>query len=207
MIFPVTVYIRQGKFSVDVYEDVADIVKAAETEYNGNLLSDNALAYIETALIKYYAESDYEIFKDDGGLFLLFASCDTTNTEIGSEVKDLDESCDGSLLETIDLEEAIDFGEKGSVIEIDGKVVSACVENFPDEENECEVAVETAEEFRNRGYAKSCLAHMANKLTEQGRTLTYLCSADNKESVFTAQSAGLCEIGRDYYYIFTKKEN
>lgn len=85
---------------------------------------------------------------------------------------------------------------------IDGKIVSAAVCNdpfFSPQDTATEIAVETSESYRRRGYAVSNVAALAAFLQNQGKTVRYICDADNLASCKTAARAGFTVESKGYF--------
>jgi len=75
---------------------------------------------------------------------------------------------------------------------IDGKVVSEAYAHRTGimEDKVCDVGIETAGEYRRRGYAKAALSALVREFTGRGGEARYACSPSNHASIGTAQSVG-----------------
>jgi len=207
MIFPVTVYSRQGKYSADAYTESIGTVREAEKRFD-DILSEESIKFIEKSVASLYAKYGFEFYFDDGGLFSIL-EC-TENSIIVQDTTDIaDLSCDydGSLIETIDTKEAAEFGQRGKVIVDNGKIVCVCVENYIPDCEYIEIAVETAKDYRNRGYAKRCVYALTRELLSEYDSVRYMCHTENELSINTAKSVGFTETSKEYYFIMAKEEN
>lgn len=90
----------------------------------------------------------------------------------------------------------------------DGKVVSVCAENTHVlSDDETEIGVETASDYRNRGYGKSTVISLCRALIGSGRKkIIYETDISNTPSVKCAESCGLELEGENCYIIARKND-
>ena len=119
----------------------------------------------------------------------------------------------GEKLENLtgyDFETLSGYGHICFALEADGKIVSAACTNYPfiladgdQEERIIEIGVETAPEYRRRGYGISCAAALATELYSRGMDVLYECASGNEGSVALVKRLGgklfaknFCVVGR-----------
>lgn len=116
---------------------------------------------------------------------------------------------------TFDLERYIEE-EINAFVTVEGDdIVSIAAENMScsgdfDDDIDCggttEIGVETAVEYRRRGFAASNAAALALYLiANDGVYVTYETDCDNEASLAAARRAGFVEYGKCYYYVMRKE--
>ncbi len=80
-------------------------------------------------------------------------------------------------------------------------VAYATVNDLYEAENDVEISVECAREFRGRGYATSCAVSLSAELLKRGYTVSYKCRHTNEPSVKVAEKAGFAEVGMEYNFV------
>lgn len=66
------------------------------------------------------------------------------------------------------------------------------------------IAVETAPEYRRRGYARAAASAVAAALLREGRETIWRCSAANAASCALAASLGMAEVAHEWRPVFRK---
>ena len=207
MIFPVTIYKRQGKFSADVYNNSIEVFEQAQRLFS-DILSKESIKYLSESVASIYSGYGFDFSYAVGGLYTLMeCTCKSrlSSFKPKNQILDLNQHYDGSLIETIDTKEASEFGQRGKVILKDGKIACVCVENYVPYEDFTEIAVETAKKYRKNGFATECVYALTSELIDNGEKVRYMCNASNEASIRTAAAAGFYEIGQDYYFILEKE--
>lgn len=107
---------------------------------------------------------------------------------------------------TADIDSLIEFGHVVAAKIVDGSVVACAYTDLnPDGCKFVEIGVETAPEYRRRGYAKSTLQALITKLNELGIIPVYITSVNNKASLTLAKSLGFEADAFEYNYVFRRK--
>ena len=79
---------------------------------------------------------------------------------------------------------------------IDGCIVSLAAVNGAPSNGEAEISVDTAENFRRRGYGRSCVAYLTRELLNRGLGVKYVSFGENKPSLALAAELGFVEESR-----------
>ena len=79
-------------------------------------------------------------------------------------------------------------------------VSAARVNEYDPDESSPEITVETAVDYRGKGYGVSNVLALARALSEDGQRAQYVCSRYNRGSAKLAEKAGFAETGRFYAY-------
>lgn len=87
-----------------------------------------------------------------------------------------------------------------AVIENEEIVSIAAVNEHARGQKMLEITVETAPEYRRRGYAASTTAALTDHLLGRGYSVAYVSSRYNRNSVKTAEKVGFEYVGRFYAY-------
>ena len=202
VLFPFCLRQTKEELIIEVYSEFLTVAKEFEKRFSNSPFSDEALRFIDENI-----EIDgYERNDEYNDYYLLYAL-----------EGELDINTDGvvSLCEAKYERDRTDFeldfvkeeGLPAFVIVDNGEIASVCSINFEteDDETDCEIAVETLEEYRRRGYAKKVIAKMSNYLIKSGKRPTYLCSVKNKASLELIKGLGFILSEKEFYYNCDKR--
>lgn len=200
---PVSFTVIDGICEMHTYPSVEKAVRAVYETYKDDLFSDAALSALWDAVEPFFAENGYahDRFRDRWGyVFRGTASSDATARLLTCEDEDKN-------LTTYDIEMTLLDGRGAFGVEADGKIVSLAVTHAPTDcgVNILEVGVETAKDYRGRGYAQASLRALSAALAEKGIMTEYRCQRYNTASYRVAKSAGLSLCGKYYYYVGRKE--
>ena len=106
----------------------------------------------------------------------------------------------------VEFDRTPDAGGLISATVLDGTIVSAAWINPFSGAESCDIAVETAKGFENRGFAASNVALLCGKIVRDGGNVTYIARTDNLASVRVAEKAGLVRCGSEMRVLWFKKE-
>ncbi len=98
-------------------------------------------------------------------------------------------------------------GDAAAIITDNGTIVCCAGINDLGDEGECELYVETAPDFRRRGYATSAVSSLAAYLRKNGDVVSYKCGEDNIPSARVAEKSGFRLVGRRASAVYYEKEN
>ncbi len=208
---PIEVYIpEEGETVITVYSCVADVAKEYESKFSDGLLKSNALKWLDDKLYATAKEFGYVHFEEDIH-FLAEYRIDDESQLHKNCLADAKIISDESELEGIDLsliENIIPNGNTAVVIR-DGKLVAAAAANdVVFEDSSVEIYVETAPEYRNRGFGAAAVAELALMYLKRGMCVRYKCAKNNLPSIKTAEKCGFVKIGERYSYVcFATDEN
>ncbi len=204
MIVPFLVESYGDDLEIEVYSGVKRLAKRYVKRYGKDIFSDEALAALNEELEKYALSHGYEGETHERlRWYYSFSMRSTENLDISailpSSVKIEDESLEN--LTTLDVKENIEKNIPMFATVVDSKIVSmACVNEYGEGQKMLEITVETAPEYRRRGYARSNTAALAKYLVENGYSVAYCCSRYNEGSRRIAESLGFDLDGRFYAY-------
>ena len=202
MIIPISVSLLNNELNIDVYEELLPVAKEYLERFEGRYFSDEALSFLDESI----EVEGYVRYDDALEYYLVFEGSGAKECRLSVVgIEDAEYSVDETEFEA-DVIKA--EGQPASLIVRDGRIAAIAAANYliEDEDEEVELAVETLEEFRGRGYARAVLCDMAAKVMAMGKTPTYRVSCFNKASVATALSCGFTEVGKEYYYNCYKED-
>ena len=202
MIIPISVSLINDELNIDVYEELLAVANEYLERFDGRYFSHEALSFLDASIdIEGYVRYD-----DPLEYYLVFEANNVTKATIPVvAIEDAEYTVDETEFEA-DVIKA--EGQPASLIISDGRIAAIAAANYiiDEDDEEVELAVETLEEFRGRGYAKAVLCDMIGKVIALGKTPTYRVSCFNEASVATARSCGFTEIGKEYYYNCYKED-
>ena len=203
MVFPFGFVIRDGEVSVSSC-DFAD-GEISVLESTPDLLGEDYLAHLDTVFSAMADENGYdcEIVRCIEYSLSDRNAIDTSLVLDGSEVLTEDNGYEYLTEGRPD----DDGGDPLAFVTVsDGKVLSYAYEN-PDLSGDgtSDIAVETAEEYRGRGYGTSNVAALAYYLLDPGRTVTYTAEYGNLPSRKIAEKVGFTHSADEVRVIWYKK--
>ena len=178
--------------------DSEKIVKNYFKIYNECLFSKEAENYLIYNLNKIYNPMGYYLpdnLLESDVVYKLSEKPDCSDTNI---IKFSSKYVNYENLTDIDLQEAVVAHQNAYIILNEGKIVSVSCENFT-ENNETEIACETALDFRNRGYAYAVSSALCNEIISSGKSVLWRCNKNNIPSVKSAEKLGFIKDGRELY--------
>lgn len=207
LLIPFTVIGRNdGDFDYEVYDTVLPLIGQELTARIDDYLTDGFYARINRALAGAVAELGYAPDPDLTHTFLLQyraqGTCDCAHI-LDSTVRVDDIGRYTDLTET-----EFDTGDFPVFATVQGgRMVSVCGVNGMIDDMTAEIAVETIDSMRGRGFARSNVCAMVNYLVEQGIRVAYQCYPENTASALLAASCGLTLYSRDYHFVCYEKED
>lgn len=204
MIVPFLVTEYGDTLEIEVYSGVKRLVKRHVKRYADAIFSDDSLSLINEELEKYADAHGYEGERHERlRWYHSFSMKNVENLDITailpSSVKI--EEDDLENLTTIDVKENLEKKIPTFASLVDGKIVSlACVNEYGQGQRMLEITVETAPDYRKKGYARSNTAALAKFLLENSYSVAYCCSRYNEGSRRIAESLGFDLNGRFYAY-------
>ena len=204
MIVPFLVTEQGNDLEIEVYSGVKRLVKRHIKRYADDIFSDESLALINEQLEKYADSHGYEGEEHERlRWYYSFSMRDIKNLDtaaiLPSSVKIEDASLEN--LTTIDVCENLEKNIPTFASVVDGKIVSlACVNEYSEGQRMLEITVESAPDYRKKGYARSNTAALAKYLLENSHSVAYCCSRYNEPSRKIAESLGFDLVGRFYAY-------
>lgn len=199
LLIPFAITFREGgDYDISCYSDSLDIVTEYAESFSDSLFSGDATTFLKQRLDGIFCCKGYELKIEDDSVYFLdkTLSCDKRKRV----VKAKDAVGYVNLCE-IDLEEAAELGQEAFVCVEDERIVSVAVENYT-HKGETEIAVETAYEYRRRGFAKAAVCELCNDIVNSGGSVTWHCSGENLPSCALAENVGFRLDGRELYFCY-----
>ena len=203
LLIPFSVTYREGgDYDISCYRDVLDIVTGYAEIASDLPFSSEAAAFLKERLDGIFCPKGYELQIEDDCVYLLDKAVEPNGSITAVNARDavgFENLCE------IDLDEAAELGQEAFVYAEDQKIVSVAVENYT-HKGETEIAVDTAPEYRRRGFAAAASVALCNDIIASGGKVTWHCSADNKASCLLAEAIGFRVDGREMYFCYYKKD-
>ena len=204
MIVPFLVSEYADGLEIEVYSGVKRTVKRFLKRFGADVFSDEALTAVNEELERYANAHGYEGETHERlRWYYSFALRSKESLDSSAVLEPSTMIEDDSLenLTTLDVKENLEKGIPMFATVVDGKIVSmACVNEYGDGQKMLEITVESAPEYRRKGYACSNTAALAGFLLENGYSVAYCCSRYNEGSRRIAESLGFEKVGRFYAY-------
>ena len=199
MIVPMLIWQQDGKLRIEAYEGVKAIAEEFEHRFSRYPFSKSALDWLDAQLTPYCNQRGY--YREVQGKyrwyreFIFTDECMDTDPLPTTFHWEGEPNLSGLLLD-------LDPDWLTYVTVEDGVIVSAArVNEYDPEESSPEITVETALEYRGKGYGTSNALALSRALAEGGERARYVCSRYNRASAKLAEKAGFIETGR--FYAFT----
>lgn len=193
-----------GEPRIEVFPRAEKTVREYESRFFDDLLSDQALEWLWSALAPEAASWGYrdDRFRGNWGYVTRFSSRPAAGR---LQARILYQCPAPENLTTLDLDYCLGQGHAAAVICEEGRVVSAALTHTAiGDGSPCEIGVETIPAARGREYASSCAAALAKFLTERGLTAEYRFQRRNAASRRVAEKAGFVRTGRFYSYVLRR---
>lgn len=204
MIIPISVSLFD-ELQIDVYKEFYDIAKEYEERFGNDPFSPEAIAFLNSNI----EVEGYIRYDEDNEYYLVYIMDDISMLNdsdiVVTDIYDAEYETDETEFEADVIKEN---KEPASVIIENSRIAAIAAANYfiEDDEDEVELAVETLEEFRGRGYGKAVLCDMIKKVFNMGKYPTYRVSCFNVASVKTVESCGFRCVGKEYYLNCYKEE-
>lgn len=198
MIVPMLIWQQDGDLRIEVYDGVREVAEEFERRFARHPFSKSALDWLDEQLAPYCNRHGY--YRETQGKYRWYRQF-TYNGEseeglvLSSTFRwEGEPNLSGLLLD-------LDPDWLTYVTVEDGVIVSAArVNEYDPDQSSPEITVETAVEYRGRGYGVSNVLALARALAEGGERAQYVCSRYNRGSAKLALRAGFAETGRFYAY-------
>ncbi|MGN1345967.1 MAG: GNAT family N-acetyltransferase [Eubacteriales bacterium] len=183
-----------GRLDLLVYSFCADLAREFEKNYSGDPFGDEARAFLYRNLAPLMRRFDYECAEAAERVHLEYHAPDGISAE-GMCPCEILSSLDGETFGSLSLDDFTldkeDPCSRLAVVRREGKIVCYAGLNYiAESDGFCEITVECEEACRRNGYAKSCVAHLAEYLQSCGENVKYVCAEENLASRRTACAAG-----------------
>lgn len=182
----------------DIEKDILDKIQQLAIDIEDNHIVSNLKTLLDLYAAKTYNKPIDSVFSD----YMFACNKDTvsiTKQDI-TAVRIKDDhipAADGLCLPAHCFPDGIVYG-----VVIDNTVVSVAYAHRTGEyqDSVADIGVETAIQYRKRGYARECVIAVANHVIQKGGQAVYKCAPENFASIATAKSAGFIEYGRSLIF-------
>ena len=199
MIVPMLIWQEDGNLRIEAYEGVREIAEEYQRRFARYPFSKKALDWLDEQLTPYCNEHGY--YREVQGKYRWYREFLFTDEAMDTEIQPTtirwegEPNLSGLLLD-------LDPDWLTYVTVVDGVIVSAArVNEYDPDLSSPEITVETAVDYRGKGYGTSNALAIARALAEDGERARYVCSRYNRASAKLAEKAGFVETGR--FYAFT----
>lgn len=197
MIVPVSIVAPvNGSVIITAYDCVWDICTDFERECLSDPLSDDAVGHLLSQVSKIAHELGFALDRHASSVIREYAA-NAENDAIrrfSADAKTVRSANDivGFKCNLLHKPEAYDISDDFpiAVAFCDDEIVSLAAINDYSDTDAVEIHVETARDFRHRGYGRAVVAALASDLIDSGNTVSYKCFEKNVPSVHLAESLG-----------------
>lgn len=162
-----------------------------------NIFSERAIGWARRRFEPFLNENGFVLCEDNDDYFLEYRITNPDSRFILDGTLRLDGPITLENLTGYDFDAMIQNGHICYATVADGRIVSAACTNYScaltadeGDEREIEIGVETAPEYRNRGYGLSCAAALSSGLAARGYAVLYECESRNAASIALVNRLG-----------------
>ena len=192
-----------GELEITAYRNVWDICADYEIVHGDDPFDGSALSELCDKVEPIAEKMGYSMDRKNNRPVMEYSLTETNNAiktyaEKASIIHSTKEVAEFSCLCLHKPETAEDGFDACAVIICDNAVCAvAGINDFSDDDS-YEIYVETARDYRERGYASSAVSALSEYLISKGCTVSYKCGADNKASIAVAEKLGMKLCGCRY---------
>ncbi len=185
-----------GEVSLTVYAACRDIAEEFLCAYNGNPFQKDGLAWVSQRIGIFMEDHGYQFDSQASCAILEFTACERyLKKPDENQVLQLKTRDEWMQFEN-ETDAEPDFGnhEKGAAFAVvrDGKIIScACTNDAFYADGAVEINVETALQYRGRGFGYMCTEALTESLCNQGYKVWYKCYEENSASAALARKCGM----------------
>ncbi len=184
----------EGGICITVYSFCFNIAREFEKKFAAEPFSEEARTFLRDKISPIMQELGYDCTDAAYHAHLEYYADGDISTD-GMCACDIIKSLDGEKFDELPLDEFIfdpdDPCDCMAVIRQDGKIVCyAGLNDISDSDGYYEITVECQEAYRGKGFATSCVAHLAKHILSCGERVKYVCTDENIASQKTAEAAG-----------------
>ncbi|MGM9680264.1 MAG: GNAT family N-acetyltransferase [Eubacteriales bacterium] len=201
---PLLVEETDGDVEIEAYAGIEDIATEFHARFLNNPFTKEAIDWLDGKLRPYVEGLGY--LRECIGKYrwyLSYEASDPRDLAVDRIRPDSVRLCDGDydVRVSFSMVEQMDKELPAYVTLLGDKIVSIATVNEHDpDQRVLEITVETAPEYRQKGYALSNAVALAKDLLEQGYRVGYAVSRYNRASQKLAKKAGFRRTGRFYAY-------
>lgn len=208
---PIEIYVPvEGDAQITVYSCFAKVAEEYESRFKNDLLSANALNWLDSKLYADAKMFGYDHCEDDIHMLCEYSITDASRL-YKSDIEDVRIINSEIELAGLDITliDGVLIDKTAAVIVRDNKLVSiACANDVPFEDNSIELFVETDADYRCSGFGAATVTALTKIYLEKGRIVRYKCAKNNAASVHLAEKCGFKKNGERYSYVcYANEEN
>ena len=202
-IVPILVDLSGDELTLEVYEGLEGAAEEYLEKFENCLFSNKALDFLcrktdEYLQGKLYRRDEYGRTRFYNKFMLTDGDMVKKEVILPTSVKMAEEYDSLENLTSLFAEDTGKIPPMSYVTVDEGKIVSVATVNDTESDSVLEITVNTAPEYRGRGYGASNTAALALYLIEKGYAVAYCVSAYNKASIKIAKKCGFEKTGRFY---------
>ena len=195
---PFSVWLGSGcrEPEITAYNNVWDIAVEYERLYGDDPFSADAVSWITHKVRPIAEEMGYTLDEKESGVVREYRL-----SEVTPEIKTLaekarlvytDKDIEGMICLCLHKPETDgDEDEPCAIVECDGAICAVAGLNDYFTDDTCEIYVETAKDYRGRGFGTAAVAALSEHILSRGETVGYKCGNGNKESAAIAEKIGM----------------
>ena len=209
---PVEAFVpMSGEPVITAYSVCIDKAREWERDYGDRLLSGESLDWLEREFCAFAEKLGYKRVNSENELMIEYVF--TPDMQLAKTYPDikvhkitsnavLEKLCEmsGCDIEIADDGEDILF----AVIEEGRLCAYAGMNDLCYEDGSIEISVETAPDYRRKGYGAACVCALTQYLCDKGITVRYKCSADNGPSLALCEKCGVVLEGKRFSLVMEK---
>ena len=189
--------------TVEFYPSAKPIIDEFLALYGDEVFSDRAIRFAVDKLGGFLSSYGFSLSPDSEDYYINY-TIPVPCIEMLPEVRRLtgDEGFD-DLTQT-DIDGLIKQGYIIYASVVDNKIVAVANTGEPINAHtpyEVEIGVDTAQEYRRRGYGRSCVIALVRELADMGHGAIYECASQNTASVRLAEGLGGKIVSRKFYIV------
>ena len=208
---PLEIYIPEGTGmpEITVYSRFCDIAGEFMKKYAASPFSGEAIDFLRESLMSAMTELGFDPSPDLGNCireYNLRDEAELDRTRILPATRLIKNNAELQVLPNHTTHECcVDDEDEADACAIqveEGAIAAyAAVNDTHYDDNSVEIHVECAPSYRNRGFAASCAAVLAEHLLKQGYTVRYCCRTNNAASSRVAKKLGFKPAGTRFSFV------
>ncbi len=204
---PVHVETFDGETKIFAYPSVRTLCENYAARFADDLYSEAATAFLQDGCAAFCKSLGYAMDRHSAVVGYNFLSQEDAAAD-GTICKRIRRDGKYKNLTTFDLSACLAAERVIFAVVSEDAIVSlavSCEAPYGGEEGTpIEISVETAPDYRGRGYATACVRTLAAYLAARGYRTLYKCRKENVASACVARGAGLVKTGDFAYFVYRK---
>lgn len=192
-----------GEAQITTYSCFGKIAETFEEKFNGDLLSADALNWLDRKIYADVKMFGYEHCLEDIHFMSEYSISDSAKLKKFDTSDVLIISSENELEQyDISLIDGLVINDESAVIIKDNKLVTiASANDVSFEDGSIELFVETDSDYRNKGYGATAVCALSERYLEKRISVRYKCAKNNHASIRLAEKCGFEKNGERYSYV------